>query len=122
MTKSIARRALVPALLLACVTGTALAQDPSGASGKMMTVHYSDLNISTTAGATTLYGRIVSAARYVCGEEGYPYGIDMENYYNLCFRTAVNTAVTKVHSPMLTKIAGMEAAKAGAPVTAMLGH
>ena len=33
-----------------------------------------------------------------------------------------NTAVTKVHSPQLTRIAGMEAAKAGAPVTAMLSH
>ena len=116
MAKSIARRVLVPALALACVTGTALAQDPYG---KVMTVHYSDLNLATTAGATTLYGRIVGAAHYVCGEEGYPNGIDMQNYWNACFKTAVNDAVTKVHSPLLTQIANKERAKA-ASVTAML--
>lgn len=121
MTKSIARRAFVPALMLACVTGTALAQDASGASSKAMMVRYSDLNISTTAGATTLYYRIVGAAHYVCGEEGYPNGIDMQNYWNACFRTAVNDAVTKVHSPLLTQIASQERAKP-TPVTAMLSH
>lgn len=119
MIKSIARRALVPALVLACVTGTALAQDP--ASGKVMTVHYSDLNLSTTAGATTLYNRIVGAAQFVCGEVGYPNGIDMQNYWNTCFRAAVNDAVTKVHSPILTQVANKESAKAAAPATAMLG-
>jgi UrcA family protein len=121
MTKSITRRGFVPALILACVTGTALAQDPSGASDRVMTVRYSDLNLATTAGATTLYYRILGAAHYVCGEEGYPNGIDMQNYWNGCFRTAVNDAVTKVHSPLLTQIASKERAKA-APVTAMLSH
>ena len=121
MIKSIARRALVPALVLACVTGTALAQDASGVSGKVMTVHYNDLNLSTTAGATTLYNRIVGAAQFVCGEVGYPTGIDMQNYWNTCFRTAVNDAVTKVHSPILTQVANKESAKAAAPATAMLG-
>jgi len=119
MNKSIARRAFVPALMLACVTGTALAQDPSGASGKVMTVRYSDLNLSTTAGATTLYNRIVGAAHFVCGEVGYPNGIDMQNYWNACFKTAVDNAVTKVHSPLLTQVASKERAKP-APVTAML--
>jgi UrcA family protein len=104
--------------MLACVTGTALAQDPSG---RVMTVRYSDLNLSTTAGATTLYQRILGAAHYVCGEEGYPDGIDMQNYYNGCFKAAVNDAVTKVHSPLLTQIASKERNKT-APVTAMLGH
>jgi UrcA family protein len=121
MIKSIARRACVPALVLACMTGTALAQDPSGASGKVMTVRYSDLNLSTTAGATTLYNRIVGAARFVCGDEGYPNGIDMQNYWNGCFRTAVNDAVTKVHSPLLTQIADKERAKPTL-VTAMLSE
>jgi UrcA family protein len=121
MTKSIPRGALVPALVLACVTGTALAQDPSDASARVMTVRYSDLNLATTAGAATLYGRIVGAAHYVCGEEGYPNGIDMQNYWNACFQTAVNGAVAKVHSPLLTQLASKERAKA-APVTAMLNH
>jgi UrcA family protein len=120
MNKSIARR-FVPALMLACVTGTALAQDPAGASGRVMTVHYNDLNLSTPAGATTLYQRIVGAAQYVCGEEGYQNGIDMQNYWNACFRSAVNDAVTKVHSPLLTQLAVKERGKP-APVTAMLSH
>jgi UrcA family protein len=121
MTKSIARRVFVPALVLTCVTGTALAQDQSGAFTRVMTVHYSDLNLATTAGATTLYNRIVGAARYVCGEEGYPNGIDMQNYWNGCFKSAVNDAVTKVHSPLLTQVANQQRAKA-APVTAMLSR
>ena len=79
MTKSIARGTFVGAVVLACLTGTALAQDRPGAA-RVMTVRYSDLNISTTAGATTLYYRIVGAAHYVCGDEGYPNGIDMQNY------------------------------------------
>jgi UrcA family protein len=121
MSKSIARGAFVPALLLTCVCGSALAQDPSAAPARVMTVHYSDLNLATTAGATTLYTRIVGAAQYVCGEEGYAYGIDMQNYWNACFQSAVNDAVTKVHSPLLTKVAGKERSKT-APVTAMLSN
>ena len=121
MTKSIARRAFVPALVLACVTGTALAQDPSDASVRVMTVHYSDLNLATTAGAATLYTRIVGAAHYVCGEEGYRNGVDIEHYWNACYQTAVNDAVAKVHSPLLTQLASKERAKA-TPVTAMLNH
>jgi UrcA family protein len=121
MTRSIAHRAFFSALMLACMAGTALAQEPSSAAAKVMTVRYSDLNLSTTAGARTLYFRILGAARYVCGEEGSQHGIDMQNYWNGCFQTAVNDAVTKVHSPLLTQIAGKERAKA-APVTAMLSH
>jgi UrcA family protein len=122
MNKSIARGAFGSVvLMLAGVTGTAIAQDASGAFTKVMTVHYSDLNLSTTAGATTLYNRILGAAHYVCGEEGYANGIDMQNYWNTCFQLAVNDAVAKVHSPLLTKVASKERAKA-APVTAMLSH
>ena len=121
MTKSIARGTFAAALVLACVTGTARAQDSSGAFTKVMTVRYSDLNLSTTAGATTLYNRIVGAAHFVCGEEGYQNGIDMQSYWNACFRTAVNDAVTKVHSPLLTQIASKGRATA-APATAMLSH
>jgi len=120
--KSVARPALGSAafVLTACLAGTALAQDRPGDYAKVMTVRYSDLNLSTTAGATTLYQRIVGAARFVCGEEGYQSGIDMQNYWNGCFQGAVNDAVTKVHSPMLTKVAGKERVKALA--TAMLGR
>jgi UrcA family protein len=107
--------------MLACVAGTALAQEPADAAARVMTVRYSDLNLSTNAGATTLYYRILGAAHYVCGEEGSQHGIDMQNYWNGCYRTAVNDAVTKVHSPLLTQIASKERAKA-APVTAMISH
>jgi len=105
-------------VLTACLAGSALAQDRPGNYAKVMTVRYSDLNLSTTAGATTLYHRIVGAAHYVCGEEGYQSGIDMQNYWNACFQGAVRDAVAKVHNPMLTKVAGQERMRA--PVTALV--
>ena len=118
--KSVARPVLgsLALMLAAALAGTALAQDRTGGSSKVMTVHYSDLNLSTTAGATTLYQRIVGAAHYVCGEEGYQHGIDMQNYWSACFQGAINDAVAKVHNPMLTKVAGKEHLRM--QVTAML--
>jgi UrcA family protein len=121
--KSMARPAVCAAAFMAaaCMTATALAQERVGAADKVMTVRYNDLNISTTSGATTLYNRIVGAARSVCGEEGYEVGIDAQRYWNSCFHTAVDDAVAKVHSPVLTQIARHQQATA-APVTAMLGQ
>ena len=51
-----------------------------------LTVKYSDLNIASAAGATTLYHRIRGAARFVCGEEGR--GIDEQLMWNSCFHAS----------------------------------
>ena len=73
-------------------------------------VSYADLNLTTQAGAATLYGRIRSAARQVCGYEGPS--------FTSCFKKAVGDAVAQVNSPQLT---ALYQGKSPA-VTAMLSH
>ena len=80
-------------------SGAVLGQDL-----RTMTVHYADLNISTASGATTLYHRILGAARSVCGEEGSELDLEARHTWDDCFRSAVNDAVEKVHSPLLTAV------------------
>ena len=64
-------------------------------------VNYADLNLSTLAGASVLYGRIERAARLVCGPES-----DMARHgqWKTCLRLAIAAAVAKVNSPLLTAI------------------
>jgi UrcA family protein len=92
---------LVAALAL---SGAALAQDRHSMDVRTMTVRYADLNISTASGATTLYHRILGAARSVCGEEGSELDLEARHTWDDCFRSAVNDAVEKVHSPLLTAV------------------
>jgi UrcA family protein len=100
-----------------CLLGTAaaLAADPRELRVK---VDYSDLNLSTINGATTLYQRIEGAARFVCGEPGRRF--DEQRYWKSCYGTAVNHAVTEVNNPLLTSLYLKQ--NGGAPVTAMLAR
>jgi UrcA family protein len=109
--------AFVTAVALA---GTVLAQERHDSNVRTMTVHYNDLDLSTTAGATTLYQRIRGAARTVCGEEGVELGIDAWREWNGCFQGAVNGAVEKVHSPLLKTVHQRNTRQAPPQVAAML--
>jgi UrcA family protein len=91
-------------LALACVLGVvgtrpSMAAQPRVAS---VTVSFRDLDIGSAAGAHALYRRIQGAARQVCG----PKGADLieQGYWNSCYRKAIDDAVTKVNSPLLTSI------------------
>jgi UrcA family protein len=87
------------------LAGSALAQERQDMSVKSMTVHFGDLNMSTTAGATALYQRIRGAARMVCGaEDAYERGLYARLYWHRCYESAVNDAVDKVHSPLLEAV------------------
>jgi UrcA family protein len=88
-----------------------LADEPA----KSIKVSYADLDLSTQAGATTLYTRIRGAARQVCGDEGSTY--TDHAIWRGCFKRAVGDAVTKVNSPRLT---ALHQGKSPA-VTAMIG-
>ena len=101
------------------LAGTVLAQERLDGSPRTTTVHYSDLDLSTTAGAMTLYQRIRGAARTVCGEDGNKLGLDEWSNWNGCFRRAVNDAVETVHSPLLDTVYHRSAPAAAAPVSAM---
>jgi UrcA family protein len=104
----------------ACVVGLlgmapALALNPANGQ-RSMTVTYRDLNLSTVAGATTLYRRIKGAARSVCGEEGRRF--DEQRQWKICYRGAIAGAVAIVHSPLLTAVHSGESNESD--VTAML--
>jgi UrcA family protein len=96
---SLISAALAGAALLAA---TAQAQTPDVHQLHTVTVRYGDLNLASTAGATTLYNRIRGAARFVCGEEGP--GIDEHLQWNGCFHATVSDAVGAVHSPLLSAL------------------
>jgi UrcA family protein len=91
--------ALAGAALLAV---TAQAQTPDARDVHALTVKYSDLNLATTAGATTLYNRIRGAAHFVCGEEGRR--LEEQAAWNDCVHTSVSHAVSAVHSPLLSAL------------------
>jgi UrcA family protein len=67
-----------------------------------VTVSFRDLDLSNPAGATTLYRRIKSAAKQVCGYEGTD--LISKSIWNGCYTTAIADAVGKVNSPLLTAI------------------
>ena len=93
--------ALLTAVALA---GNAFAQQQD-VNVRTVTVRFGDLDLSTAAGAKTLYQRIRGAARTVCGEEeDYDLGLDSRRYWNRCYQSAVNGAVDKVHSPLLRAV------------------
>jgi UrcA family protein len=66
-------------------------------------ISFAELDISKPAGAQALYKRIRKAAFVVCGAYDSP----MPWYYTAkteCFKTAVDDAVAKVNSPLLTSL------------------
>jgi UrcA family protein len=65
-------------------------------------VGYSDLDLNTQAGATTLYDRIRGAARQVCGYEGQTF--TDQALWRSCFNGAISDAVATVNNPRLTAL------------------
>jgi UrcA family protein len=102
---------------LGCLLGSApaLAEGP-GYATRSVTVRYADLNLSTIAGAHTLYHRIVGAARFSCGYEGR--SLLEQSEWKSCFEHAIADAVHAVDSPTLTTVYNGE--YPGSTVTAML--
>jgi UrcA family protein len=66
-------------------------------------VRFSDLDISTSDGAKTLYNRIYAAARDVCEKST---GTDpiLRGAFKGCVDTAIDKAVKNVNAPMLTQL------------------
>jgi UrcA family protein len=82
----------------AAISGNALASDSPTAT-VTYPVGYSDLDISTTKGAKTLYLRIRYAAETLC-ESAATWG---KKEGEACVQKAVNDAVTRVDAPLLTQ-------------------
>jgi UrcA family protein len=97
------RKLLVAAAFLGlgatAIGGTALAQEPRGSSTIAYPVGYSDLDVSTMKGAKTLYLRIRHGAETLC-EGAATWG---RKEGEVCVSRAVNDAVARVNSPLLTQ-------------------
>src|SRR5579862_5286090 len=91
------------------------AQALAGDGMRSVKVGYADLDLSTQAGAATLYSRIRGAARQVCGYEGSTF--TDKAIWKGCFDGAVDHAVAIVNSPRLTALHSGKSPS----VTAMLG-
>ncbi len=94
--------AAVAAVCLASVTVVAHA-DEAANGVPARTVHYSDLDINTPAGAAVLYARIRNAAQQVCGD------VDSRQLAvvaaaKACVGRAVYSSVRTVNSPKLTSV------------------
>jgi UrcA family protein len=84
--------------LASSFTAVCAAADSSGVLSE--TVKYGDLNISTSQGATALYGRIRSAAETVCRSfEGRDLVAKAGKY--ACVNKAISDAVSKIGQPEL---------------------
>lgn len=96
---------LIPTLSIVALLGasaTTLAASPTALAEKVVThkVRVADLDLSTAAGADTLYNRIKGAARVVCRDEK-TYKLEAA-----CQARAIDNAVMAVGSPLLASVHG----------------
>jgi UrcA family protein len=86
---------------LAAGAQIALAAEPTDASARHVKVLYSDLNLTSIDGATTLYRRLQSAAESVCAEHGTR---DVRSIFRVrtCESAAMSAAVADINQPTLT--------------------
>jgi len=90
------------AALALTATATVQAQSSSATEPHHLKVRYGDLDLATISGASTLYGRIQGAARFVCGQEGR--SLLAQQQYRACIRQAVSDAVATVDNPNLSAL------------------
>ena len=94
--------AAVAAVCLASVTIVAHA-DEAANGVPARTIHYSDLDINTRAGAGVLYARIRNAAQQVCGDVDSKQ-LAVSAAVKACVNRAISTSVRTVNSPKLTSV------------------
>jgi UrcA family protein len=75
--------------------------DPTDASARHVKVPFSDLNLTSIEGATTLYRRLQNAAESVCAEHGTR---DVRSLFRAqtCMSAAMTAAVADINQPTLT--------------------
>ena len=100
LTKGVIALFMIPALLIA---GPALAVAPSDPAPSV-TVRFYDLNLNTTEGAASLYGRIHRAAIDVCRplDDSEISNLATLSAWNECVAHSVADAVRRIHSEKLS--------------------
>jgi UrcA family protein len=74
-----------------------IASNAHAGDARSETVRFADLNLNSSAGVETLYGRIHAAARHVCDQPAGELAA-----VGRCMQKAENDAVGKVNIPVLT--------------------
>jgi UrcA family protein len=74
-------------------------------------VKYSDLNVSSASGATSLYNRIRAAADTVCHpfRPLNPADLGARKVFSACVQKAMSSAINEVNEPALFTIANAKA-------------
>ena len=92
---------IILASALAAGAQIAHAADPTDAPVRQVKVRYSDINLNSIDGATTLYHRLQRAAESVCTEEGTR---DLGSILRVktCMSAAISAAVADINQPALT--------------------
>jgi len=99
-TCGLAVRTVFGVLALGGAVLTAVAKD---ADVPRHAVHYGDLDVSQTPGATVLYRRIASAAEKVCSRFDRD-DLHSKQVFKACVHKAIEDAVTAVNQPTLFTI------------------
>ena len=86
---------------LAAATQIANAADPTDATLRHVKVQFSDLDLASVDGATTLYRRLQSAAESVCAEHGTR-DVGSVSRVKTCISAAMSAAVVDISQPSLT--------------------
>jgi UrcA family protein len=99
MTRILIRNVLTTTLAIGLL-GLA-AQGEAASDAKQQVVTFADINMSSQAGAMTVYKRLGGAARHVCSNrQGLRLGEMQRN--RACVAEAIANAVTSVNQPALT--------------------
>jgi UrcA family protein len=102
-TQSQIKQIAMSSVAAMCFAGAAMVAHADNAleSAPQHTVHYADLNLSTSVGASTLYRRIRAAAAQVCGDV-YSRRFEEAREAQACVAHAVQVSVRSVNNAMLT--------------------
>jgi len=92
-------------LAIASVTfAAALSFGFSAQAADKVAVHYSDLNLTSSADAHTLLTRFERAAEHVCGGSVQTSDLHAEAIHEACVKEAMDHAVASVHSPVVASL------------------
>lgn len=79
------------------------AQSPGASNGRQVVVNYSDLDISSRAGAQALIDRMRQAASQVCGQSPDRRSF-MYRFYRTCVADALDRGVASLNAPVVAEL------------------
>ena len=102
MARILIRNALTTTLAIGLLGLAAQGGATSDWDAKQQVVTFADINMSSQAGAMTLYTRLGEAARHVCSNRQGRLRLGEMQRNRACVAEAIANAVTSVNQPALT--------------------